>query len=220
MRSRFTLLLGALLALAVVGATPVAAANKSGGTYLALGDSVAAGTQQPLLFTDNAYPNVLFDKLEKKYGFDEFVNLACPSDDSAEMLDGNDAKLPGSPVGSFCYGALSPLQAVNPNPYFGADSQLAAALQYIDENPGGVRLITLTIGANDIFVCSDLYSPGTPEFDQCIGVQLFNWAENLGREDGIIDSLRDAAPGVPIVAMNYYNPDLAFWLTTPEAVPG
>ncbi len=196
MRSRFALLFGALLAFAVIGAAPVAADDAAGGTYLALGDSVPAGTQQPAPFTDNAYTNVLFEKLERNYGFDNFVNLACPADDSNEMLDGDN----GPNGGSICYGEDALFD-------FGAPSQLEAAEAVLAQ--GDVRLITLTIGANDLFLCSDSVDPN------CIPQVLGQWANNLGRPDGIIARLRAAAPGVPIVAMNYYTPDLAFWITTP-----
>lgn len=196
MRSRFALLLGALLALTLIGAAPVAASRPSGGTYLALGDSVPAGTQQPAPFTDNAYTNVLFQQLDRKYGFDEFENLACPADDSNEMLNGDNGPLGGS----LCYGEDAPFG-------FGAQSQVEAALGVLAE--GDVRLITLTIGANDIFLCAESSDPN------CIPGALQQWAYNIGGPDGIIAQLREAAPGVPIVAMNYYNPDLAFWLTTP-----
>lgn len=196
MRSRFALLLGALLALAIIGAAPVGASAERGGTYLALGDSVPAGTQQPLPFTDNAYTNVLFSKLQKTHGFDDFVNLACPADDSNEVIDGDD----GPNGGSLCYGEFAPFA-------FGAQSQLEAAEAVLAADDD-VRLITLTIGANDIFLCGDAPS------EECIAGVLGQWAVNVNQ---IIARLRAAAPGVPIVAMNYYSPDLAFWLTTPEA---
>ncbi|MBT8241260.1 MAG: SGNH/GDSL hydrolase family protein [Acidimicrobiia bacterium] len=227
MRSRFAMLLGALLALALIGAAPVAASKKSGGTYLALGDSVPAGTQQPDLLTNNGFPNVLFDKLEKKYGFDELVNLACPGDDSNEMLDGDNGPetfVPGTEIviakGSICYSSnLSPLLPP------GGTSQLANALDYISDNPGDVQLITLTIGANDIFLCGEADPP------TCVQEKLGLWAINLGvlplsgvdPDDwpivptGIIPRLRGAAgDDVPIVAMNYYSPNLALWLIEPE----
>jgi lysophospholipase L1-like esterase len=209
MGSRFALLFGALLALALIGAAPVAASKKSGGTYLALGDSVPAGTQQPAPFTDNGYPDVLFEKLEQKYGFDQLVNLACPADDSNEMLDGDK----GPDGGSICYGEAAFFGAL----FGGATSQLDAAEAVLAGDD--VELITLTIGANDIFLCGESDPP------TCIEEKLGQWAVNLGLNPldgsilptGIIPRLRAAAPGVPIVAMNYYSPDLAFWLTTPEA---
>lgn len=110
-----------------------------GGTYLALGDSIAAGTQQPVPFTDNGYTSRLFKDLKEEYGFDSFVNLACPGDDTGEMLVGDD----GPDGGSLCYGVDAPLP-------LGGSSQLDAALTYLADNPGEVKLITLTMGANVI----------------------------------------------------------------------
>ena len=46
-------------------------------------------------FTDNSYANVSFEELEDEYGFDTFVNLACPGDDTREVFNGDD-----NPVGS------------------------------------------------------------------------------------------------------------------------
>jgi hypothetical protein len=68
---------------------------KNGGTYLALGDSVAVGTQTPI-FTDNGCTNQLFQYLEKKHHFDNLEKLGCPGHDSGELLLG----IAG---GSFCY---------------------------------------------------------------------------------------------------------------------
>ncbi len=83
MRNRMiALLVGAL----VIAVAPAAAADEDeGGTYLALGDSIGAGTQQPLHFTSNGYTDKLFKHLEDEYDFDNFVNLACSGDDTVEM---------------------------------------------------------------------------------------------------------------------------------------
>ena len=98
MRKRVALAVAALLITGLVGAVPAVADDTtggSGGTYLALGDSVAAGTQQPEPFTDRGYADRLFPKLQRTYGFDDFVNLSCPGDDSTEMLFGTGGASPG-----------------------------------------------------------------------------------------------------------------------------
>lgn len=186
------LLAGALM----MPVAPATMANGEGGTYLALGDSVAAGTQQPAPFTDNGYTNNLFRYLEELYGFDKFVNLACPGDDTAEMVNGVGGL---SSNGSNCYG-LPPVPA----------SQLDAAVGYLKANPGEVRLITIVIGANDLLACDPTDPP--PVLNACVAAQLGQIGVNLPI---IIVTLKAMAPGVPIVAMNYYNPNLAFWLTGP-----
>jgi lysophospholipase L1-like esterase len=213
MRRRLALLLAAMLAMGVVTAVPVAADDHSGdgGTYLALGDSVAAGTQQPIGFTDG-YTKLLFDKLEKKYGFDNFVNLACPGDDTVEMRDGNDTT--ATEIGSLCYGVAT---FVDP---FGfdyrirpadVDSQLDAAVDFLLEHGEEVKLITLTIGANDVLAC-DPFTLTDDELNACVAAQLGQIAANLPDIVGTLQAYSDA----PIVAMNYYNPNLAFWITGPE----
>lgn len=189
----------------IMAIAPAAAANGNhdhdgGQTYLALGDSVAAGTQQPAPFTSNGYTDGLFDDLEKRYDFDKFVNLACPGDDTTEMISGIGG---ASTFGSLCYGPFAQLPP-------GGSSQLDAAVSYLAANPGEVGLITIAIGANDILACDPSDPP--PVLNACLAGQLGQIGANL---PVIIGTLQAAAPGVPIVAMNYYNPNLAFWITGP-----
>jgi len=191
-RGLIVALVGALIA--VLAPTALASDHNDGGTYLALGDSVAAGTQQPAPFSDNGYTNNLYQHLEDAYGFDQFVNLACPGDDTVEMVSG---------VGSACYGPFAPLPP-------GGTSQLDAAVAYLSSNPGEVELITLAIGANDILACDPTDPPAI--LNACLASQLGQIGATL---PVIMGTLQAAAPGVPIVAMNYYNPNLAFWLTGP-----
>lgn len=201
MRRRMALMLVATLTISVVGASPASAGgDDDGGTYLALGDSVAAGTQQPEPFTDNGYADRLFRDLEDEYGFDKLVNLSCPGDDTVEMRFGIGG---ASPLGSSCYG---PFAALPP----GGSSQLDAAVDYLVTHPGEVALITITIGANDILACDPTDPP--PALNACLAAQLGQIGANL---PVIVGTLQGVAPGVPIAAMNYYNPNLAFWITGP-----
>jgi lysophospholipase L1-like esterase len=193
------MLLAAAMVMGVVGAAPaVADSHDDGGTYLALGDSVAAGTQQPAPFTDNSYANHLYRHLSDAYGFDNFINLACPGDDTVEMRFGIGG---ASPFGSLCYG---PFAAFPP----GGTSQLDAAVAYLLSHPGEVELITITMGANDILACD----VNDPDVAVCLAAQLGQIGANL---PVIIGTLQAVAPGVPIMAMNYYNPNLASWIIDP-----
>ena len=192
-----TLIAGALI---IAVAPPALANDDAGGTYLALGDSVAAGTQQPLPFTDNGYTNRLFKHLRDEYGFNKFVNLACPGDDTVEMRFGIGGESPG---GSLCYGP----NAILPP---GGASQLDAAVTYLLTNPGEVKLITIVVGANDLLVC-DPTDP-TIDLNMCVADQLGQIIANLPT---IVGTLQALVPEVPIVAMNYYNPNLALWLVGP-----
>ncbi len=193
-----------VVAVLVAASMPVTAAadpvpEPGGGTYLALGDSVAAGTQQPLPFTDG-YTDKLYKHLRDEHGFDAFVNLACPGDDTVEMRFGIGG---ASPFGSLCYGPFAPLPP-------GGTSQLDAAVGYLLSHPGEVGLISIAIGANDILACNPTDPPDVLE--ACLAAQLGQIGANL---PVIIGTLQAVAPGVPIVAMNYYNPNLAFWITGP-----
>lgn len=201
MRRRIALTILALLASALAGIAPATAADHGGRTHLALGDSVAAGTQQPAPFTDNGYVNHLFKSLKSDHGFDTLVNLACPGDDTTEMLYGIGGASPG---GSVCYGPFGFLPP-------GGTSQMDAAVDYLLTHPGEVGLITLTIGANDVLACD----PADPLVQICVATQLSTMAGNLLV---IVGTLQAVAPGVPIVAMNYYNPNLALWITDPASV--
>lgn len=185
---------GLATALMVALAPAALAADQDGGTYLALGDSLAAGTQAPAPFTENGYPNELFDDVRARYGVDTFVNLACPGEDTDEMQSG---------IGSACYGPGAPLPP-------GGISQLAAAVAYLSADPGEVKLITISIGANDVLACGRDLPPA--DLEACVAGQLGQIATNL---PVIIGTLRAVAPGTPIVAVNNYNPTLAYWVTGP-----
>ncbi|MBT8213396.1 MAG: SGNH/GDSL hydrolase family protein, partial [Acidimicrobiia bacterium] len=150
MRRRMAILLALSLLMGALSAAPAAADNHGGddegdgGVYLALGDSVPAGFSPGIPISEDGYPNMLFDKLEKKYKLDTLVNLSCPGDDTLEMLDGNLGN------GSVCYGDGAFLPP-------GGPSQVDAAVEYLTANPGEVELITLTIGANDLLACSPAF---------------------------------------------------------------
>lgn len=201
MRRRIALVVAGILVAGLAGAVPAVADDHDdddgGGTLLILGDSVAAGTQQPEPFTPG-FKRKLFRELKEEYEFADVVNLACPGDDTTEMISGTGG---ASEFGSLCYGPFAQLPP-------GGTSQLDAALAYIEANPGEVGLITLTIGANDILACDT----DDPAVEVCLGEQLGLIGTNLPY---IIARLMVAAPGVPIIGTNYYNPNLAFWIVDP-----
>ncbi len=78
-------------------------------------------------------------------------------------------------------------------------SQLDEALWFIGEHRDELVLITIDLGFND-FECTDSLScllPGIEAIEQ--------------RLPAIVDELQAAAPGVPIVGMNIYDPYLTYW---------
>jgi lysophospholipase L1-like esterase len=83
-------------------------------------------------------------------------------------------------------------------------SQLAEALAFIEEHGDQLAFITIDIGFND-FPCSDDLS--------CVFPGIENIAERL---PPILATLKEAAPDVPIVGMNVYDPFVTFWLTGEE----
>jgi lysophospholipase L1-like esterase len=83
-------------------------------------------------------------------------------------------------------------------------SQLATALEFLHAHAKYTSLITIDIGWND-FPCETGL--------ECIPPGVASIQANL---PPILAALRSAAPGVPIVGMNLYDPFLGAWLTGPE----
>jgi lysophospholipase L1-like esterase len=146
------------MALALGVAAPATAASRPpvtpGSTYLALGDSVTFGYQEPNTVPapnyDNAasflgYPEELGPQLKLK-----IANAACPGETSTSLINphaesnGCENKLGKAPG----YRTKYPLHV----PYKG--SQLAFAIQFLRSHRS-VRLVSLMIGANDLFLCQE-----------------------------------------------------------------
>jgi lysophospholipase L1-like esterase len=185
MRIRVVATLAALLSVvvALVGA-PGAAASGSP-YYVALGDSLAAGIQP-----NASGENVL---TSRGYANDLFAvyRLALPTLQLANLA------CPGETTQTMVAGGIAYC------PY-ALGSQLAQAAAFLKSHR--VALVTIDIGANDIDGCV-----GASGVDaSCIAAGFASTAANL---PGILATLRAAAgAGVPIVAMNYYDPFLAAWL--------
>lgn len=86
-----------------------------------------------------------------------------------------------------------------------AASQLAAAERFLGVHRGRVALVTLDVGANDITPCAR----GGVIDQACVDRAYRTVAGNLVQ---IVLRLRLVAPQVRIVAMTYYNPNLAAYL--------
>ncbi len=166
-----------------------------GSGYLALGDSVTFGYQEPAVIpapnyhraaSFRGFPEQLGDALHLKV-----ANLACPGETSASLINSSARSLACENV----YRKHFPLHVR----YRG--SQLAYGISYLRRHPG-VRLVSLMIGANDAFLCQRISA------DKCsspseIQAVLVNIGRNVKR---ILTAVRDRAGyGGQIAIVNYYS---------------
>jgi lysophospholipase L1-like esterase len=216
---RVLALTAALIVVAVIaamGAGTVSADPVTGsaanGTYLALGDSVAFGYVPP-----DAVPAPKYVDAHSFVGYPEYLaqqlnervsNASCPGETTASMLvagaqsNGCENSL-GSPVG---YSTLYPLHVQ----YRG--TQTDYALHYLAAHKH-TRLITIDIGANDVFLCQATTADHCTSSAELIGVAK-EIAANLTT---IFHDLRVVAGySGPIVALTYYS--LSY--SAPAAVAG
>lgn len=191
--------------IAAIGARGTSADPVNGsdanGTYLALGDSVAFG-----YVPSNAVPAPNYHDAHSFVGYPEYLaqqlnervsNASCPGETTASLLvagaqSNGCENSPGSPVG---YATLYPLHVQ----YQG--TQMAYALHYLAAHTH-TRLITIDIGANDVFLCQETTA------DHCTsGAELAGVANEIATNLGtIFHDLRVVADyRGPIVALTYYS---------------
>jgi lysophospholipase L1-like esterase len=187
---RLTRLRAAIVAIALVASLPgVAAAEQPSETvYLSLGTSLAAGSQidaegSTTASSDWSYPDQLYQRIKGRLS-PSLVHekLGCAGETTDTIRGG----LTPSGRGSNCI--------------YESGSQLDEALSIIAE--GNVALITIDLGANDI-LDTQLACGGDPT---CIAQQIPTIAGKVG---AVVGELREAGYGGPILAMNYYNPQVA-----------
>ena len=192
-------LAGVLTAIVLfAGSAAPSAASSQGHGYLALGDSVAFGTN-PLLDKGNAgnfvgYPEIVAQMLNI-----EHVNASCPGEATGGFIS-----LTG--LDNVCrpyrFTFHFPLHAS----YSG--TQLAFAQSYLRDNPR-TRLVTIDLGANDVFRLESgpgpdvwppttCYTPNIPTYLATCAVQNLNT---------ILDGLRATGYKGLIVALTYYALD-------------
>ena len=185
----------ALLLLLITLAGPLAAGPASAapdrpaphqatGWQLTLGDSLAAGYQPGTPYDlDGGYADDVLTAVRAEHPKTKLVNLACPGETTGSMIDG----------GRCAY----------------ADgSQLAQAVEFLHAHARTTRVVTLTLGANDVVPCA-----GRSGIDvACIDAGITRVNTELPQ---VLDALRAAAPDVQIVVTNYYNPFLVYWFTDP-----
>jgi hypothetical protein len=190
-KARLFALLSAV-ALVLIAALP-ASADSEGHSYLALGDSVPFGFN-PLVNPANAanftgYPEIVAQRLNI-----EDVNATCPGEATGGFLS-----LSGTDNVCRPYRLFFPLHVA----YSG--TQMAFATAYLRTHPN-TRLVTLTLGANDIFRwqkdCAVALSFGTCPLGLAgvLGV-MYN---NLNT---IFTNIRATGYTGLIVAVTYYSLD-------------
>lgn len=183
---RLTRVLAALavLPLAMLTTTAGQAAPPSPATYLALGDSVAAGVGAP---AGLGYVPLLADELSDARNCGQGQALGC-------RLELDNRSVGGATTVSLISGQL---------PY------AVALLEERNQNStpvDDVRLITITIGGNDVFnpVIAACAGGFTPICQATVAQQLTQVSTNYAT---ILGELRAAAgPETTIAVMTYYNP--------------
>jgi lysophospholipase L1-like esterase len=188
-RRSLSILVSVTVATALL-ATPAAASANSGRSecttyYLALGDSLAFG-YQPVR------------PLDRTQGYVYQLHAALAEDNRKLRLENLGCS--GETTATLLGGGICS--------YPGADSQLAAAERFLRAHKNRVSLVTLDIGANDVQRCARDATIDTA----CVVAGLQAITTNLTQ---IVQRLRSLAPHVQLVAMNYYDPFLAAWLTGP-----
>ncbi len=176
-------------------------AQDDDGDYLALGDSVSFG-YNPLLPVGSdprryiGYPELASRRLELR-----LTNLSCPGQTTAGFL-----ALTGDDNGCFTFRRFAALHTG----YQG--SQLDAALAFLGTHPK-TRLVTITLGANDLSLCRDATADGCTSPAE-VGATLRSVAANLTTA---LTAIRRVYHG-PLVAMTYYSVDYTDPATVAAAI--
>ena len=182
--------------------TPTTPITK-GSTYLALGDSVTFGYEEPTVvpapnYQDASsligYPELFGSELHMKV-----VNAACPGETSSSLID-NTAQSNGCEntpgKGNVGYRTLYPLHVS----YSG--SQLAFAVSYLKKHQN-VRLVSLMIGSNDGLICQETTADHCTSLVEQAAV-LETVAKNVHT---IVSEIRKRAHyNGQLAIVNYYSP--------------
>jgi len=189
----FVLVAGSVLATVTSVAGAAGASTPTSAFYLDLGASQSVGVQpmagshhgQP---TNRGYANDLVS-IEAARGIAmQLTQLGCPGEATTTMMSGKDR----------CYKA--------PN------SQLAAAVAFLQSHQHETGLVTVELGFNNVGHCLSSTSPG----DVCLRHQIGVVSQQLPQ---ILSALRAAAgPNVTIIGLGHADPFLANALRGPSGV--
>jgi len=155
--------------------------------FVALGDSLAIGIQPAAngsyVPTNRGYVDDLYAFYHSRFPALHLVKFGCSGETTSSMITG--------------------LQSPCSYP---AGSQLSEALAFLQSHRVG--LITLDIGANNMFACFF----AVPLDPNCVANAASTAANDLAV---ILGALHAASPHTLIVGMNYYDPFLAAWVFGP-----
>ena len=195
------LIVAALVMGGMFAATPATAATSSDrGGYLALGDSISFGFEPSEVTPVEKYFNA-----DNFKGYPEYfagitglrlTNASCPGETTGSFIDVKNLSFACStPEG---YRTNFPLHVDYKNP---EQSQLDYAVKYLHDN-SDTRLVTITIGANDVFLCQAGGGCTTPEE---LGPTIFKASKNLAT---ILSRLRtEGGYSGPVLLVTYYALD-------------
>jgi lysophospholipase L1-like esterase len=182
----------------VTSTTPVT----KGSQYLALGDSVTFGYQEPTVVPAPSYHNASsFLGYPEQLGAElhlGVINPACPGETSASLINAS-AQSNGCENGPGAYRKLFPLHVR----YKG--SQLAFGVSFLRSHPH-VKLVSLMIGANDLFLCQS----STKDACTSTAEQDAVFTKVAGNVRRILSAVRRQAHyGGQLAILNYYSLDYA-----------
>lgn len=184
----------AMLALCLVGGSPLVLADSNRGAVLSLGDSVVFGYIEQdgaaYVNADNfiSYPEIVGNALRL-----DTVNASCPGETTAGFLS-----LGGADNGCRPFRTRFPLhQSYNA-------TQLDFALAYLGANKRKTRLVTLSLGANDGFLlvaaCNNNPACIQANLPAALGAVFANLNTILG-------NLRASGFNGVLMVVNYYATD-------------
>jgi len=184
--------------LTVAAATVAGAAALAAGALAPSGASPAGAAPAPT----PAYQLSLGDSLAAGTG------ASTPADDYVNRVAAHEAAtFPGLTVENVACGGATTTTVLSGGGActYAQGTQLAEAEAFLAAHPGQVPYVTIDIGANDVDGCLT----GATISLSCIvhGIQAIST-----QLPQIVAGLRQAAPGVPIFGMDYYNPFLAEWV--------
>jgi len=159
--------------------------------YVSLGDSYASGWEPGVGNAGNGFAYQLVEEAEAAGIPLELVNFGCA----------------GATTDSILNSVGCPAEALGPGaPSYDTQTQIAAAEAFLQEHPGEVALITVSIGGNDVTRCGR-----DPDPVVCVSTAVGSIQQNL---PVLLQRLRAAAgPDVLIVGTTYPDVILGEWVT-------